>query len=44
MGVTALGDTLESALEKSYDGVKQIGFDGAHYRNDIGKRALAALK
>ena len=44
LGVTALGDTLENALEKSYDGVKQICFDGAHYRNDIGKRALAALK
>lgn len=44
LGVTALGDTLENALEKSYDGVKQISFDGAHYRNDIGKRALAALK
>ena len=44
LGVTALGDTLENALEKSYDGVKQISFDGAHYRNDIGKRALSALK
>lgn len=44
LGVTALGDTLEAALEKSYAGVKQICFDGAHYRNDIGKRALDALK
>ena len=44
LGVTALGDTLENALKKSYDGVKQISFDGAHYRNDIGKRALSALK
>ena len=44
LGVTALGDTLENALKKSYDGVKRISFDGAHYRNDIGKRALSALK
>lgn len=44
LGVTALGDTLEAALEKSYAGVKSISFDGAHFRNDIGKRALDALK
>lgn len=42
LGVTALGDTLESALEKSYKAVEQISFDGAHYRHDIGKRALDA--
>ncbi|MBQ7739780.1 MAG: phosphoribosylamine--glycine ligase [Eubacterium sp.] len=40
LGVTALGDTLEDALKKSYDGVSRIHFDGAHYRKDIGKRAL----
>lgn len=44
LGVTALGDTLEAALKKSYAGVKSISFDGAHFRNDIGKRALDALK
>ena len=44
LGVTALGDTLENALKKSYAGVKSILFDGAHFRNDIGKRALDALK
>ncbi len=42
LGVTALGDTLEDALQKSYDGVRQIHFDGAHWRTDIGARALAA--
>ena len=40
LGVTALGDTLNEALEKSYNGVKSIHFDGAHYRTDIGQRAL----
>ena len=42
LGVTALGDTLSEALKKSYDGVKQIEFENAHYRTDIGQRALNA--
>ena len=42
LGVTALGDTLKEALEKSYDGVKKIEFENAHYRTDIGQRALNA--
>ncbi|MDD6659279.1 MAG: phosphoribosylamine--glycine ligase [Eubacteriales bacterium] len=44
LGVTALGDTLEDALKKSYEAVEKINFDGAHYRKDIGARALKALK
>ncbi len=44
LGVTALGDTLESALAKSYDAVDKIKFEGAHFRHDIGKRALEANK
>lgn len=44
LGVTALGETLESALEKSYKAVESISFEGAHYRKDIGQRALNALK
>jgi phosphoribosylamine--glycine ligase len=40
LGVTALGTTLTEALEKAYAGVEAISFDGAHYRRDIGKRAL----
>ena len=42
IGVTALGDTLSEALEKSYSAVKKIEFENAHYRRDIGKRALEA--
>lgn len=38
MGVTALGDTLDEALEKAYRGVEGISFEGAHYRKDIGRR------
>ena len=44
LGVMALGDTLENALKKSYEAVEKIHFDGAHYRHDIGKRALEAFK
>ena len=44
LGVTALGDTLENALKKSYDAVEKIHFEGTHYRRDIGKRALEANK
>ncbi len=44
LGVTALGNTLEEALEKSYDAINKIHFENAHYRKDIGQRALNALK
>lgn len=37
LGVTAIADTLDEALKKSYDAVSKITFDGAHYRTDIGK-------
>lgn len=43
LGVTALGADIKEALEKSYAGVSKIKFDGAHYRKDIGLRALKAL-
>lgn len=44
LGVTALGESIEDALAKSYTGVEKIKFDGAHYRKDIGQKALNALK
>ena len=44
LGVTATGKDLETALNNAYAGAKKITFDKVHYRNDIGKRALAALK
>ena len=42
LGVTAVEQTLEKAIGTSYSYVKDIHFDNAFYRNDIGKRALAA--
>ncbi len=44
LGVTATGESLQAALDKSYDAVKKITFEGAHYRTDIGQRALSANK
>ncbi|MBD5082093.1 MAG: phosphoribosylamine--glycine ligase [Ruminococcaceae bacterium] len=41
LGVTATDETLQGALDKAYAAVKDISFEKAHYRTDIGKRALA---
>ena len=40
LGVTATAPTLKEALDKSYKAVGEISFDNAHFRRDIGKRAL----
>ena len=40
LGVTATGDTLKSALDDAYEAVGKISFEKAHFRNDIGKKAL----
>ena len=37
LGITAMGDTLQEALDKAYSATKKIHFDGMHYRTDIGK-------
>ncbi|MCX5751837.1 MAG: phosphoribosylamine--glycine ligase [Candidatus Saganbacteria bacterium] len=44
LGVTALGDTINTAITKAYKAVKLISFDGMQYRNDIGQKALRRLK
>lgn len=40
LGVTALGDDLKTALDKAYKAVGAISFENAHYRKDIGRKAL----
>lgn len=40
LGVTATGETLQSALDKAYAAVKLIRFEGMQYRTDIGVKAL----
>jgi phosphoribosylamine---glycine ligase len=38
--VTALGDSVRLAQQRALEGVRQIQFDGAHWRHDIGHRAI----
>jgi phosphoribosylamine--glycine ligase len=40
LGVTARGAELKTAVERAYEAVGRIGFEGAHYRKDIAARAL----
>jgi len=44
LGVTALGDGIENAIKNAYNTVTMIGWDGAYYRKDIGRKALKYLK
>jgi phosphoribosylamine--glycine ligase len=39
LGVTAAGDSLESAFGTVYEAARMISFDGVHYRQDIGAQA-----
>ena len=43
LGVSAVGDTLESAIENAYAKVDNVKFENAFYRRDIGQKALKAL-
>lgn len=40
LGVTALGDSVQKAIELAYRGVDRISWPGVQYRRDIGKKAL----
>lgn len=40
MGVTGWKDTLEGAIDLTYEAVKEINFEGMHYRKDIGAKGL----
>ena len=42
LGVTAMADTLQEALDKAYHEVDKIHFENCFSRRDIGKRALQA--
>ena len=37
LAVTARGDTFDAALNRAYDAVARVGFDGAQVRHDIGE-------
>ena len=44
LGATAVEATLGEAIDSAYALVKKISFANAYYRNDIGKKAMAATK
>jgi len=41
LGVQALGPDVPDAIARAYAAVGRIAFEGAHYRTDIGARAVA---
>ena len=40
LGVTKIADTLEQAIDLSYNAVEKVCFGNAYYRHDIGQKAL----
>ena len=44
LGVTAMADDLQQAVDKAYAAVENIHFEGAFFRKDIGLKALACGK
>jgi phosphoribosylamine--glycine ligase len=44
LGVTARGSDLPDAVERVYDAVMKIRFEGMHYRKDIAARGLRHLR
>ena len=40
IGVTAIGDSIQSSIAHAYKAVGKIAFDNAYFRRDIGHRAL----
>jgi len=43
LGVTALAPDIPSAIKRAYEAVEKIHFEGAHFRRDIGAKALRHL-
>jgi len=40
LGVTGLGNDIKKAIDKTYQAVDKINFEGMHFRRDIGYRAV----
>ncbi len=40
LGVTSLGKDIPEAIQKAYEGVGRITWEGAQFRTDIGRKAL----
>ena len=44
LGVTALGRTLQDAVDRAYEHTKKINWEGVHYRSDIARKGLRRAK
>jgi len=44
LNVTATGPDVPAAIDRAYAAVRRIHFEGAHYRTDIGQKALKHLR
>lgn len=42
LGVTGLGNNIKEAIDKTYQAVEKIHFEGMHYRRDIGQKAVVS--
>jgi phosphoribosylamine--glycine ligase len=40
LGITGLGNTIKEAIDRTYQAIKKIHFEGMHYRKDIGVKAI----
>ena len=43
LGVTALGETVAAAIDKAYQAVGKIKWEGAYFRKDIGQKAIKRM-
>jgi phosphoribosylamine--glycine ligase len=43
LGVTGLGVNLQAAVQRAYEAVEKITWEGVHYRRDIAAKALTAF-
>ena len=39
LGITSIGDDINESTNRTYEAIKMINFDGAHFRKDIAKMA-----
>jgi len=44
LGVTGLGETIAGAVDRAYEAVRKISWDGVHYRKDIGQKAIRRVQ
>jgi phosphoribosylamine--glycine ligase len=43
LGVTALGNGIQEAIQRAYEAVAKISWEGAYYRKDIGQKAIRRM-